>query len=105
MRRCGMRHRERRKEAELRLAAEQKATTAEKRATAAEQKLQSTEGELRTAKERASTAEQKLLSAEKELVTARDRTARLAELSRKVIAQQATPDEILELQRLLESPP
>ena len=88
---------ERVKEIELRIAAEQhattaekRATTAEKRATTAEEKLQSTEQELLTAKDRATTAEQ--------------RATRLAELSRKLFAQQATPEEILELQQLLQPP-
>jgi Uma2 family endonuclease len=88
---------ERRKEAELR-------TTAEKRATAAEQRLQSTQAELQTAKERATTAEQKLQSTEEAFLTAKAQAARVAELSRKVLLQQATPEEILELQKLLQPP-
>jgi Uma2 family endonuclease len=43
--------------------------------------------------------------AEKRARQAEQRAARLAELSRKVLGQEATPEELLELQRLLQAPP
>jgi hypothetical protein len=49
-------------------------------------------------------ATRSLQSTEKELLMVREPATRLMELSRSVLAQQATPEEILELQRLLEPP-
>jgi hypothetical protein len=48
--------------------------------------------------------QQKLQTAEQKLQTAEQRAARLAELSGKLLRQQATPEEILELQSLLAPP-
>jgi Uma2 family endonuclease len=72
---------------------------------AAERKLQSTQQELETTRQRATTAEQRATTAEQRATTAEQRAARLAELSGKVLQQQATPEEILELQRLLAPSP
>jgi Uma2 family endonuclease len=53
-----------------------------------------------TAEQRANTAEQRASSAEQRASSAEQRTARLAELSRKARRQQATPQEMEELERL-----
>jgi Uma2 family endonuclease len=71
-----------------RLAAEQRARTAEQRAQTAEQRAQ-------TAEQRAQTAEQRALTVEQRL-------ARITELSRRTLRQEATSEELAELQRLVE---
>ncbi len=53
------------------------------------------------ARQLASKAEQRAATAEERAVTAEGRAARLTELTRKVLAQQATAEELQELQRLL----
>jgi hypothetical protein len=50
------------------------------------------------------TAEKNLQTAEQRASTAERRAARLGELSRKLLVQQATPEEIAELQQLLPPP-
>ncbi len=50
-------------------------------------------------------AEQRVNEAERRAAAAEQRSARLAELARKALQQQATPEEMNELQQLLQSPP
>jgi Uma2 family endonuclease len=59
------------------------------------------EAERKQAEQRAEQAEQRAEQAEQRAEQADRRAARLAELSRKVLQQQATPEEVQELQRLL----
>ena len=49
-------------------------------------------------------AEQRAQKAEQRAQAAEHRVARLSELSRRILQQQATPDELQELQQLLEQP-
>jgi Uma2 family endonuclease len=50
-------------------------------------------------------AEQRVTEAEQRAATAEQRAARLADLTRKILQHQATPEELNELQRLLQAPP
>jgi Uma2 family endonuclease len=70
------------------------------------------ETERRRAEQRAEKAEQQAVQAkqraeqaERQVEQAEQRAGRLAELSQKVLRQQATPEEVQELQSLLASPP
>jgi Uma2 family endonuclease len=56
------------------------------------------------AEQRADTAEQRADSAERRANSAEQRSGRLTELIRKVLLQQATPEETLELEQLLHPP-
>ena len=98
-------------EQKLQSTAEELQTT-KQHATATEQKLHITVEELQAIKERATATEQKLHTTAEELQTIKERAARLeqraarvAEPSRKLLLQQATAEEIVELQQLLQPPP
>jgi hypothetical protein len=71
--------------------AEQRADKEKQRADQAEQRADQAEQRADQARQRAEHAEQ--------------RAARLAELNRKILQQQATPEELEEMQRLLQPPP
>jgi hypothetical protein len=75
------------RQVELRIGAEKKLQTTEQKLQTAEQKLQTTAEKLQTTAEKLHTTEHALL-------TAKQRAARLEELSRKLLLQQATPEEI-----------
>jgi Uma2 family endonuclease len=63
------------------------------------------ENERQQAEQRAEKAKQRAEKAEQRAEKAEQRATRMAELSLKVVRQQATPDEVLELERLLQSSP
>jgi Uma2 family endonuclease len=83
--------------------AEQRAAEEKQRATQAEQRADQAEQRAEQEKQRATLAEQRADQEKQRADQMAQRAARLAELTRKALQQQATPEELEELQRLLGS--
>jgi Uma2 family endonuclease len=85
---------------QARLAAEQAQQVAEQQRQAAEQQRQAAEQARLAAEQERTLAQQRQQAAEQKQLAAEQRSARLVELGRKARLQQATPEELAELDRL-----
>jgi Uma2 family endonuclease len=83
----------------------QRLEQAEQRMEQAVQRLEQTEQRMEQAVQRAGVAEQRAEQAERRAHQVEQQAARLAELSRKALHREATPEEVAELERLLPQAP